>query len=195
MKCIAVGLGFQLLAIRLPSATGERFCFWLLQCYHRRHARNQSKMKAEDWQRAGFVERNGQLERIENANRTVPKAAPADIGGQGHDSELQKQQNVDCEITQRQAVGATVVDHEAGIPGGYETDREQFRVTITFRFSNQRRTDLSGKLDTILDCIVHARRRLLGDNPTNSGASRNVRSRKRRSNNHNRTVVEGPLPF
>jgi hypothetical protein len=153
-------------------------------------------MKPEDWQRAGFVEKNGALERVKNANRTVSETETSNVGIAGHnDPIVQKQQTADCKISERQTIGAPTTHNEAGISGGDAADYGRFRVTVVFRFSNRRRTDLSGKLDTILDCLVHARRRLLGDDTGDTDKRRKVRGRKRGGSNYNREAVKEIVPF
>jgi hypothetical protein len=111
----------------------------------------------------------------------------ADTGNPRPHSVIQKQQDVDsskpesigpCAPVGKSETGGEGIQHsqdeaddvnyETGLPGGDGTDRGQFRVTITVRFSNRRRTDLSGKLDTILDCLVNVQRRLLGSDSRNS---------------------------
>jgi len=80
---------------------------------------------------------------------------------------VQEQQNADRQGSVGTTIAPPLADNQAGISGGYGTDGIQHRVTIIVRFSTHRRTDLSGNLDTILDCIVRARRRLLGEDTGN----------------------------
>lgn len=108
---------------------------------------------------------------------------------------VQKQQNADCEIPERQSVGPTAVDNQAGISESDGANNLQHRCTITVRFSNHRRTDLSGKLDTILDCLVHARRRLLGEDTGNRDKGGTVRKGKRRLHNPDREDFVKKPPF
>lgn len=173
----------------------------------------------DDWARAGFHEVNGELVRINDANRHVHKArdeaAQNHAGDSGEDSQLQEQQNVDTSIVQSGdgSIGARQLgggegnvnggnqetdsdDNQAGISATDGDDDCQHRITITVRFSNRLRTDLSGKLDTILDCIVRARRRLLDKAPGNPHSSGAMRAGKRRSKRGDRAPdVKGPIPF
>lgn len=116
-------------------------------------------------------------------------------GNQRRNSELQKQQDGDSQSAERQTLGPSLADYQAGISATDERDNGQYRITIKVRFSTRRRTDLSGKLDTILDCLIAARRRCLGIHTGNQDNRRTVRAWARGRNRDNRAAVKGPLPF
>ena len=119
----------------------------------------------------------------------------AEAASQGHHPQFQKQQNADCQDSKRATIGSPSPYHQAGVSAGYGVDGLQHRVTITVHFSNHRRTDLSGKLDTILDCIVRARRRLLGDDTGHPDSRGTVRGRKGRRHHPDRETVTRKVPF
>jgi hypothetical protein len=87
--------------------------------------------------------------------------------------------------------------NETSLPGGDGADDKQFRVTITVRFSNRRRTDLSGKLDTILDAIIRSRRRCLGDDTGDRHKGGTGGRGQRGSDDNNSKAVRkyGRVPF
>lgn len=172
----------------------------------------------EEFNRAGWKVVGGKLVRINNANRHVREAgneaAPDHAGVDRENPQLQKQQDVDKAVSEDAAgsvepgghradsglgdgVGqeAHPDDYQAGVSADDGRDDCQHRVTIVVRFSNRLRTDLSGKLDTILDCLVRARRRLLDKAAGNYDPSRTVRAGKRGSNNRDRAAVKQKLPF
>jgi len=118
-----------------------------------------------------------------------------DSGGQGKHPVFQEQQNAPDQDAQRQTTGQATPHHEAGISEANSGDRGQFRITITVRFSDRRRTDLDGKLSALCDCIVRARRRLLDTSTGDSHPRGTLRPRSRRSNRPDRKAVTDKVPF
>lgn len=171
----------------------------------------------EELNRAGLVGSGGELRKVKNADRFVQasdEAACAHIGDSRQDPELQEQQDADKAVSEGAVAGfslgeypidngaiesvpeeASDDDNAARLSAPDGSDDCQHRITITVRFSNRLRTDLSGKLDTILDCIVRARRRLLDKITGDTHSSGTVRAGKRGSQRHHREIVRGKVPF
>jgi hypothetical protein len=172
----------------------------------------------EELNRAGLVETGVELRKAKDANRLVheheAQTVAGTFGDTGENSLVQKLQNdpdavdegigsgsglvrhrQDSSGAKRVQAQKTIPDHETGVSTPDGGNDHRFRVSIKIRFSNWRRTDLSGKLDTILDCLVHARRRLLGDDTTSGGTGGTVRSRPGGRKHHSGAVVKGKVPF
>lgn len=130
---------------------------------------------------------NPQLQKQQDDHSTVQQT---DSDGPGHGGSEGSQSGPESVPGQ-----AAVNDNQAGISGGDESNDFQYRVTITIRFSNRRRTDLPGKLDTILDCIVRATRRLLDQDTGYRNQGGAVRSGGRGSNDNDPKTVKGWVPF
>ena len=64
--------------------------------------------------------------------------------------------------------------------------RERFRVTIDLLVSDNRRRDPDGAINTIMDCLVNAVRRLREGNSRNCGASKTRPQGKRGGNSETR---------
>jgi hypothetical protein len=109
--------------------------------------------------------------------------------------QLQEQQDDHRQKPERETVAKAADDHKTGISEGDGADRPKYHVTITVRFSNRRRTDLSGKLDTLLDCLVHASRRLLGDDSADRDPRRTVRKGPGGRDDNDSATGIGEVPF
>ncbi len=53
-------------------------------------------------------------------------------------------------------------DHKPRRAKNKQPDHPKYRVTIIWRVSDKRRRDNDGMLATVMDCLVHATRRLVG---------------------------------
>ena len=74
-------------------------------------------------------------------------------------------------------------------PKSKETDasnRAKFRVTIDLLISDKRKRDPDGAINTVMDCLVGAVRRLREGDTGNCGASKKGSQRKRGSNSNTR---------
>lgn len=154
----------------------------------------------DEMRRAGFEIKGEKAVKVNYANDVRQTAAPDQAGiARGDNPIVQKQQTDNHQVSKREASGAGADNHQAGVSGDHANDGGRFRATIVVRFPTNRRTDLSGKLDTILDCIIRARGRLLAEHNGDRSAGREVRARKRRMLNPNRKTVKfvptQPPPF
>lgn len=131
----------------------------------------------EDWNRAGLVERDGQLINP-NATRPVPQtsaagprtdrragatveeAQDASKVSQLPHTEQEELEDADSEVAEREAAGEADVDNQAGDSGMEREGRASFRITVAFKVSNYGRRDPTGALETICDLIPVVFRRL-----------------------------------
>jgi hypothetical protein len=118
------------------------------------------------------------------------------FGNQGvSDTGVQEREDADCQRQGGQTVAKAASDHPTGFAKGDGQDGGLYRITVALRFCDKRRRDMDGCLCTILDCIMRARRRLLGTSAGDSPESGTVQTRRRRRVNNNREAVKGPVPF
>src|ERR1035441_6044853 len=92
-----------------------------------------------------------------------------EVGNQGNDcAVIQEQQTVNRPRKRRKTATKAASDYESALPEDHGRDGGQFSLTATFRFPDYRRRDLDGRLSTLCDCIIRARRRCLEDAPADS---------------------------
>lgn len=176
---------------------------------------------AEDWARNGFTEKDGKLERINDANRPLRSGDNANQNRVGTEeaasaenhpakeqcsdngaprelshTELQEFEAMDNEAAEREAVEKAAADYLPGISRLDGESRPKFRITVIFHVSDRRRRDPTGAFETICDLVTATVRRL---NERLAGRFVEKKQRgagRRRSNHHHRTVaVKGPVPF
>lgn len=109
--------------------------------------------------------------------------------------QLQKQQALDHETAQREAVEKADPHYLAGVSGVDGESKPQFRITVHLRVCNRIRRDPSGALETILDVITATRRRLRERLTGNPGDSGEGSARGRRRKDRNRKAVKEYVPF
>lgn len=126
--------------------------------------------------------------------RPVRQRARRYAGSEGRRAFLQELENANHPGPAGEAAPETDADHETRIAATDGGDHGVFEVSIAFRFQDRRRRDLDGATATLLDCLIHARRRLLDTNPGVENQSGTVRPRRRRrDDNHQKDI--GPVPF
>lgn len=133
-------------------------------------------------------------EKYADPSRPVRKAKARYAGHQGHRAFVQELENANHQEPPGKATEPAPVDYEAGISGIDGGDHGLFQVTITLRYPDQLRRDPHGSAETILDCLVRARRRLLDPDP-DLGDKKRTRSRKSRSHDHPAKTVKKWVPF
>lgn len=149
---------------------------------------------APDGAGPGLAATQGSLIDEPKPARPVRKRAPRYVGRAGYRAFVQELENADSAGPSGAATEETVADNEAGIATTDGGDHGVFEVAVTFRFPDRRRRDLDGCISTLLDCLIHARRRLLDTNPGVENQSGTVRPRRRRrDDNHQKDI--GPVPF
>lgn len=172
-------------------------------------------MKTEDWQRAGFVERNGKMERIENAKGLVRSGDSADKDRTGvtEDSspsefaepedgaapelshaKFQELKKVDNEAAEREAFEKAAAHYIPRVSKVDGESRGQFRITVVFHVSDRRRRDPTGAFETICDVITATVRRLNERLAGRFVEKKQRLTRRRRGNNHNRAIVDFDNP-
>lgn len=126
--------------------------------------------------------------------RTIRKAKARRSGVEGHRAFVQELENADHQEPTREAPAAPDVDHETGVSGIDGADHGVFQITIALRYPDRLRRDPHGAAETILDCLVRARRRLLDPNYRPSDRVRSGRGKSRRDNHSPKTVRKW-VPF
>jgi hypothetical protein len=156
-------------------------------------------LRKRDWdsgQRSKSMTEEQFRRMVSNANRSFQRANANNPDVKWSGPQQEEQQNDYHEESEGQTVGASDPDNQTGVSDSLGGDHGLFEVTIDFRFSDRRRRDLDGMLSTILDCLVHARRRCLDPHTEDPGASEPMRPRRRkRKDQHPKIDVSGKLPF
>lgn len=78
------------------------------------------------------------------------------------------------------------VSHSPKSKKADEGNRKRFRITVDLLVSDNRRRDPDGAINTIMDCLVAAVRRLGEGDRRSGGASKKSPQRKRGGNNSNK---------
>lgn len=90
---------------------------------------------------------------------------------------------------QLQELQGLLEEYVSDNPKGKETDeghRTRFRVTIDLLISDKRKRDPDGAINTVMDCLVGAVRRLREGDTGDCGASKKGSQRKRGGNSNTR---------
>lgn len=87
-------------------------------------------------------------------------------------------------VQEQQDAGQGKDDYQPQKPGVDGLHHQKHRITVTFRYSDQRIRDMDGSLSTLLDCLVTARRQATIRAEDHGGGGRSSKGRRRLRNNH-----------